>query len=189
MASMAVAQRMTAEQFMKAFPEDSHPRVQLVAGEVVVSQPGFLHQVVQARLLVAISNWTAAGLERGVVVNPLDVLMDDVNMYAPDILWYPPARAPSLEDRPPYPLPDLAVEVRSPSTWRYDVGVKRQVYEAQGLAELWLVDTESQSVLVFRRSKVALATFDVSLELESDETLGSPLLPGFTLPLSTLLAR
>jgi hypothetical protein len=38
-------------------------------------------------------------------------------------------------------LPDLAVEVRSPSTWRYDVGKKKATYERGGLPELWPVDT------------------------------------------------
>jgi Uma2 family endonuclease len=186
MAGMAVVQRMTAEQFMKAFPEDTHP---LIAGEVVVAQPGFLHQRVQSRLLVALNNWTDAERGGGVAIAPLDVQMDDDNVYAPDILWYAALRAPSREDRPPYPLPDLAVEVRSPSTWRYDVGVKRQVYEQHGLRALWLVDTDAESVLVFRRSKPAVASFDVCLELEGGQVLASPLLPGFALPTVELFAR
>ena len=50
-------------------------------------------------------------------------------------------------------MPDLAVEVRSPSTWRYDVGAKKDGYERHGLPELWLVDTEARSVLVYRRAR------------------------------------
>ncbi len=189
MAGMAVAQRMTAEQFKAAFPEDTHPHVQLIAGEVVVNQPGFLHQQIATRLLVALNIWTDAEPGRGVAVMPLNIVLDDENVYAPDILWYPKARAPSHDDRPPYPVPDLAVEVRSPSTWRYDVGVKRQVYEDHGLRELWLVDTDAGSVLVFRRPEPAAARFDVSLELEGGEALASPLLPGFALELAELFAR
>lgn len=37
--------------------------------------------------------------------------------------------------------PQLAVEVRSESTWRFDVGPKKRVYEEAGLGEQWLVDT------------------------------------------------
>lgn len=50
-------------------------------------------------------------------------------------------------------VPDLAVEVRSPSTWRYDTTVKFRLYEVAGVGEVWLVDTASKSVLVSRRSK------------------------------------
>ena len=76
------------------------------------------------------------------------------------------------------------VEVRSPSTWRHDIGPKKAGYEAMGVRELWLVDFTS--VLVFRRSDPKRPDFDVSLELTPDETLTSPLLLGFALPLADL---
>jgi Uma2 family endonuclease len=76
-------------------------------------------------------------------------------------------------------VPDLAIEIRSPSTWRYDVGIKKSTYEREGLPELWLVDTEERSVLVFRRSTESATSFDVALELDGDASLDSPLLPGF----------
>ena len=81
----------------------------------------------------------------------------------------------------PYPMPDLAVEVRSPSTWRYDIGAKRTGYERRGLRELWLVDTEARSVLIYRRARAASEGFDVGLEAVGSDTLTSPLLPGFAL--------
>jgi hypothetical protein len=50
--------------------------------------------------------------------------------------------------------------------------------------ELWLVDFTC--VLVFRRSDPKRPDFDVALELTPEETLTSPLLPGFALPLVEL---
>ena len=85
-------------------------------------------------------------------------------------------------------MPDLAVEVRSPSTWRYDVGAKKDGYERHGLPELWLVDTEARSVLVYRRERAQSATFDVSLEVGAGEQLTSPLLPGFALPVDEIFS-
>jgi Uma2 family endonuclease len=81
-------------------------------------------------------------------------------------------------------VPDLCVEVRSPSTWRYDIGRKKSVYEASGLPELWLVDYDA--VLVFRRSQPAEPSFDVALELSREDRLASPQLPGFGLDLAGL---
>jgi Uma2 family endonuclease len=43
-------------------------------------------------------------------------------------------------------------------------------------------------VLVFRRSKAGAPQFDVSLELTADETLTSPLLPGFTLTVGEIFS-
>ena len=77
-------------------------------------------------------------------------------------------------------MPDLVVEVRSPSTWRFDIGAKKDNYERYGVGELWLVDTAAYVVFVFRRSTPDAPRFDVSLEFGPGETLTS-LLPGFAL--------
>ena len=86
-------------------------------------------------------------------------------------------------------MPDLCVEIRSDSTWRYDVGVKKRVYEVARLPELWLVDDASETVLVYRRSTLRSDTFDVALELGSGEAVTSPQLPGFELTLDELFRR
>ena len=83
----------------------------------------------------------------------------------------------------------MCVEIRSPSTWRNDVGRKKAVYEAEGVPELWLVDDIARVVLVFRRSAPRVDYYDTALELDVTETLKSPLLPGFELALSELFER
>lgn len=52
----------------------------------------------------------------------------------------------------PQPIPDIAAEIRSPSTWRHDIGPKKAHYEQYGLPEPWLVDTAADEVIVYRRS-------------------------------------
>jgi Uma2 family endonuclease len=68
-----------------------------------------------------------------------------------------------------------------------DIGAKRATYEAAGVAELWLVDTAAETVIVYRRSRPA-AAFDIALELAGDEQLTSPLLPGFGVVVAELFA-
>ena len=46
--------------------------------------------------------------------------------------------------------------------------------------------TAADVVLVFRRSTAGAPQFDVSLELTAEETLTSPLLPGFALPVGAI---
>lgn len=184
MVSMPVIERMTADEYLAL--EGEYPRTQLVDGEVVVNQPGLPHQLVVGRLLVALTVWTEEADGRGLATLPLDVRLDERNVYGPDLLWYSEARSPARDAPKPYPIPDLAVEVRSPSTWRYDVGAKKRVYEREGLPELWLVDVDAPCVLVFRRSAPAAPVFDVALELDRAATLSSPLLDGFALSLDRL---
>jgi len=96
------------------------------------------------------------------------------------------ARQPP-EQETPSPLPDIAVEIRSPSTWRYDIDAKKPGYERVGLPELWLVDTAGVAIFVFRRSAPKGPRFDVALELAAQDALTSPLLPGFELAVGALI--
>jgi Uma2 family endonuclease len=123
---------------------------------------------------------------RGSVWLDLGIRLDERNLYQPDLLWYSSGREPDLDAPPSSRLPALAVEVRSPSTWRYDIGAKKAAYERHGLKELWLVDTAASEVLIFRRSTPQAPSFDVALELEREDALASPQLEGFELPLGQL---
>ena len=189
MSAVTVAQRMTAEEFVEAPVPDRGRPWNLVDGEVVMTQPTVLHARAQSNVLFALEVWTRAQPGRGMVIVPIDVRLDDRNVFAPDALWYSAEHLFDETDPPPYPMPDLAVEIRSPSTWRYDIGAKKAGYERHGLRELWLVDTAADEVLVFRRSKTDAPAFDIALELDCEQQLTSPLLPGFALPLAQLFPQ
>ncbi len=183
MTAVPVAQQITAEAFLALPVSHSGWPAELIDGEVVVNDPAAFHGHIQTNLLLALESWARARPGRGSAVFPRDVAIDDHNVFKPDLLWYSDGRLPDPLSPPPYAVPDLAVEVRSASTWRYDVGTKKAGYERRGLPELWLVDTVARSVLVFRRSRSATETFDTTLELSSPAELTSPLLLGFALAL------
>ncbi len=175
--------RITADEYL-AMEELEGRRTDLIDGEIVVNEPTPWHQRAVLEIVMALGAWQKGGADRGVASLPLDIKLDEFNVYGPDVLWYAEGRAPAITAPRPYPPPDLVVEVRSPSTWRHDIGRKKSGYEAAGVRELWLVDFSS--VLVFRRSDPKRPDFDVTLELTPEETLSSPLLPGFALPLAGL---
>jgi Uma2 family endonuclease len=183
MSTMPVAEPITAEEYLANPPQGR--RTELVDGVVIVNEPRLLHQRVMRRILLALSYWTMEAPGRGEVSLPLDVRLDDHNVFAPDILWYADGHVPA-DAAWPYPIPDLAVEVRSPSTWRYDIGAKKARYEQFGLPELWLVDTAADVVIAFRRSSPQAPEFDVALDFTRAQSLTSPLLPGFALALDTV---
>jgi Uma2 family endonuclease len=175
-------QTMTATEFLELPRDRGGFSSWLVEGEVVVNEPKAPHQRVVVTLIQALANWRDGGAGRGHVYSPLDTLIDDCNVYAPDVCWFREKRDPAAAGAIDYAMPDLAIEVRSPSTWRYDIGSKKSGYERTGLPELWLVDTAASEVLVFRRSQPSAGTFDVSLEFAPGDVLESPQLPGFALP-------
>lgn len=189
MDAMTATAPMTAAEFLALPGRTTARRLELIDGELVVSEPTWRHNGAQSLLHFRLAAWAHDAPGRGRVGLPLDVALDERNVHAPDVVWYREGRAPAIDDPPPYRAPDLVVEVRSPSTWRYDIGTKKRNYEDHGVAELWLVDTAAGAVLVFRRSDPAAPGFDVALELAGAEALTSPLLPGFSLPVREVFER
>jgi Uma2 family endonuclease len=177
---------MTAQEFLDLPPQESADRHELVDGEIIVSAGSWMHSGAQGRIFFALHAWERAASGRGAAGMPIGVLLDERNLFVPDVVWYREGRVPGRDDPVPYAAPDLAVEVRSPSTWRYDIGAKKNHYEAHGVAELWLVDTAADVLLAFRRSSPKAAHFDVSIELAAGETLTSPLLPGFAVAVAEI---
>jgi Uma2 family endonuclease len=178
--------RINAERFLELVEQGEFADrwVELVDGELVVNEPKPIHSGIQARIVTRLGTWVEGEKGKGLVFTPTDVVMDQFNVYGPDVLWVaaPPA---DLSQRLPR-VPDLCVEIRSPSTWRFDIGAKKRVYEEGGLPELWLVDHVTDQIYVFRRSAPRAGHFDVALELGRGDTLTSPLLPGFALTLDEL---
>ncbi|MEV4420910.1 Uma2 family endonuclease [Patulibacter sp. NPDC049589] len=183
----AVPQRMTAREFLELPERTTARRLQLLDGEVVVDDPTPRHQLAVTNVLMALRTWSSAETGRGFVTLNIDTRIDDHTVVSPDLQWYAADRdLPSL-DRRPWPLGDLVVEVRSPSTWHVDVGRKRGLYERHGVRELWLVDPPAGAVLVFRRS-AGSETFDATTEIGGDAELTSPLLPAFAVTAARLFA-
>lgn len=170
---------MVAQEYYALPPVEQF--TELIDGEVVVNQPKLPHQRIVGDLYYSLTTWARAVPGRGEAGVSVDVELDAHNVYAPDVWWTAEDHRPERDAARIEGPPDLAVEVRSPSTWRFDVGVKKATYERAGLAELWLVDTEASTVLVFRRSSSAVAGFDLSMELSVGQVLTSPLLAGFSL--------
>jgi len=181
--------RMTAEEFL-AMPREETLRYELIDGELLVlSRPKPLHQAAVTSLLFEIELWIRCGGSRGFVTIDIDTGVDDWTVLAPDLQWYAADRDRPPLDEAPWPLGDLVIEVRSPSTWHIDVGRKRQIYEREGVRELWLVDPPARSVLVFRRTAAHAASFDDAAEVSAGEQLTSPLLPGFSADVAELFGR
>lgn len=180
----AVAAKLTVEDFHAVTEEGD--RKQLVDGVIVVNQPKLLHGLLQARIAAALCSWVADGEDRGLATAPTEVVMDEYNVFGPDVLWIAEHHRPADLNSYPDRAPELCVEVRSESTWCYDIGAKKSAYERGGLPELWLVDSEAETILVYRRGTAESPTFDVALELTRDDILTSPQLPGFGLSLESL---
>lgn len=114
---------------------------QLVEGFLVREPaPSFEHQTLKGRIFVALH---ARVGDRRVVAAPLDVVLDELNVFQPDIVCF---AEPLPLDTERVPVPILAVEILSPSTRTRDRGVKTRRLLAAGVREVWLVDPRAATI-------------------------------------------
>lgn len=125
-------------------PEEQ--RCELVEGDIVVSpSPSLAHQRAVRNLLRALDDHAR---EHGgeAFVAPLGVKLSDTTAVEPDLLHVSgdDRFGPRIVEGPP----DLVVEVASPSSRRYDLVRKRDLYERFGVREYWVVDLEAERIEV-----------------------------------------
>lgn len=124
---------------------------QLIDG-MLVHDPAPLrgHQAVVGHLFLAIAPLVGT---RRVFISPIDVPLDEHNVLQPDLaIWATP---PPL-DRRDAELPCVVFEVLSPSNRRLDRTVKAGKYLSAGIAEVWLVDRENESIEIRRVDAVSV---------------------------------
>jgi Uma2 family endonuclease len=163
-------------------------RSELVRGEVIeVTPSGSLHGYITTQIDRALGNFLAAhrlGValsgDTGYILarNPDTVRAPDVGVVLRERL--PEGGIP--EGFFPGP-PDLAVEVVSPWDRWFEVEEKVAEYLRAGTREVWVVDPRRDAVRVYAGDAESPRQV-----LHRPETLATPLLPGFALPLDELFA-
>ena len=68
-----------------------------------------------------------------------------------------------------YGAPDLIVEVLSPSTAKYDLSVKKDIYEQYGVREYWIIFPESRMITVYQNIDKRFMLLDAYTYRHPDE--------------------
>jgi Uma2 family endonuclease len=156
-------------------------RHELIDGVLhVASQPSLEHQITCHKIQMLLGGWTErTGL--GSVVPAPGVIFSPTDAVAPDVVWISRERLPRAvgEDGKLHLAPDLMVEVLSPGAQntKRDRELKLVLYSRYGVGEYWIVDWQVGQVTVYRRENDAL---QLEATLYAEDTLASPLLPGFS---------
>ena len=108
------------------------------------------HQTVSKRLLYQLyTQIELAGL--GLVFNaPCDVQLTDYDIVQPDLIVVLKDRARMITPTKINGVPDLVVEILSPSNASHDTDLKKQLYERTGVVEYWIADPENQKLERYR---------------------------------------
>ena len=182
---MAIAERFTSADLL-LMPDDGK-RYEIIEGELYVSrQPGSEHQFTCGRLFKFLDNWDdQAGLGAAFIAPGLIFAEDDD--VAPDVVWITRERLAKALDAAGHLnlAPELVIEVLSPgkANEERDRQAKLKLYSRRGVQEYWIVNWMQQLVEVHRREQAALK---LATTLYAQDSLTSPLLPGFSCQVAKL---
>jgi Uma2 family endonuclease len=168
------------------FPDDGK-RHELIDGEhYVTPAPTPRHQQLLGRLYLTIGGWLQTHPLGEAFLSPLDVVVSDVDVVEPDLLYISHHRAAEIITATNVRgAPDLVIEIGSPSTRQRDETIKRRLYERAGVSEYWVVDPELDVVRVYRRGDAGFGR-PIELSAEAGDQLETPLLPGLEITLARL---
>ncbi|MBO5139078.1 MAG: Uma2 family endonuclease [Peptococcaceae bacterium] len=161
---------LTAEQFL-TMEKDEHAKYELIDGIICMSpSPTFEHQKVASKFVIELGKFFA---NHGcTVVHELDVRAGE-DVFRPDVMVF-------CDDN--LELPEIVIEVLSPSTAKRDLGIKVAKYETAGIKEYWIVDIKSRTVTVHDYVN------EVSMILTADEILTTKLYPAMQIEIAKFFA-
>ena len=169
------------------FPFSERGRlVELSDGNLeVLDLPTYFHQTVLLRLSLALHTFvTANGLGK-VCFAPLPVRLWNGKIREPDLIFMSNAHASRIGEY--WGVPDLAVEIISPTSALKDREIKRREYATAGVAEYWIVDLDDKNVDVLREADSG--DYNQTIRFADPEVLKSHLIEGFSLSLTELFAE
>jgi Uma2 family endonuclease len=197
---MAMAQPPQTYHFtvtdLEVFPEDGN-RYEVIDGELYVTHaPNLRHQFAVDQIGHEFAHWRDAAPGRGLAVSGPGVVFAFDTGVIPDLVWAGTDRLASIVIDPAtgrpagrfFQAPDLLVEIVSPGAdnERRDREVKLKLYARRGAREYWIVDYLRRTVEIHRRTEAA--TLELAATLGEGDTLTSPLLPDFALPVARIFA-
>jgi Uma2 family endonuclease len=172
---------------------DMEEMVELINGKVfkkAAAAPRRIHQWLAGNLYTELNQFLK-GKKCQAYIAPFDVRLPvkskrDDKIYTvvqPDICVV--CDPEKLDDRGCIGAPDLVVEVLSPGNKQLELQHKFEVYESSGIKEYWIVDPESQTLLVYTLKD---GKYQASRLMTSGDNVKSSVLKDFELDLGEFFA-
>lgn len=164
----------------------AHDFIQLIDGEVVIGVPPIpKHQSAVGESFFIVM--TCAKARGGKAYSaPIEVYLDEFNIYEPDVLYLAPDTRCIIEEKRLVGPPDLVIEVLSPNTAKHDRQTKFHAYEKHGVREYWIIDPINAYLEVW---VLADGLFDKLGTFVAGDTFASPVLNNYPVDVGSIFAN
>jgi Uma2 family endonuclease len=173
---------VTEEMFDELVDEDT--KAELIDGVMIVYSPASMEHDNIGGFMRGLMSFYSDAKGLGVVLGPDSLIhLAPGRKCAPDVFFIRQERVPMPLPKEFEGVPELVVEVLSPSNRRYDLHDKRLIYREAGVGEVWFIDSALRQIIAERRQAGSYTE-----EIVTEGKVFSDSLPGFWLNTSWLWA-
>jgi Uma2 family endonuclease len=173
---------VTEEIFDELVDEDT--KAELIDGVMIVHSPASIEHDDSSGFLRGLMSFFAEARSLGKVLGPDSLIhLAPGRKCAPDVFFIRQERVPMPLPKEFEGVPELVVEVLSPSNRRYDLRDKRLIYREAGVGEVWFIDSALRQIILDRRQAESYTE-----DIVTAGRVSSAVLPGFWIDASWLWA-
>lgn len=174
---------VTEEMFDELVDEDT--KAELIDGVMIVHSPASIEHDAIGGFIRGLMRFYADAKELGEVLGPDSLIhLAPGRKCAPDVFFIRRGRMPMPLPKEFAGVPDLVLEILSPSNRRYDLHEKRLIYRDAGVGEIWFMDPEFRQVIIDCKQADGYAE-----EVVTEGRLSSTAMEGFRLDTSWLWVK
>ena len=140
--------KLTYDQYV-LFPNDGNRHEIIDGRHYMNAAPNPRHQAVSRHIQFQLYEQIELKGFGEVINSPIDLQFSECDVVQPDILVVLKPN-PIITPTKIKGVPDLVIEILSPSTRRHDQDLKKRLYEQAQVPEYWIVDPEAETVARFR---------------------------------------
>ncbi|HZS03126.1 MAG TPA: Uma2 family endonuclease [Chloroflexota bacterium] len=160
---------------------DDHNRYEIIDGDLQVTPaPAPEHQWVSGQFFGLLWTHVRENQLGMVFAAPLDVIFTKLDVVEPDIVYITAEQIKRIGRRGIEEPPTLVIEVLSPSTTARDRGIKRALYERQGVPHYWLAHPTRRALEVH---ELRGSQYELMATLTGNAAFRPALFPGLVIPL------
>ena len=186
---MLVAEKkINVEDFRQMEFDGEDAYYELINGIIVKrSAPTPLHQEISNELSMLLTPYVKKKKLGKIFIAPIDVYLHEHSHVLPDLLFVSKAKNEIID----YSfgiigVPDLIIEIISPSSISTDKVAKKEDYQNAGVPEYWLIDPANQAVEVYENVKGKFQLFDFAA---GEGIVKSSIIKGFELEVKSIFPQ
>ncbi|MCE2501283.1 MAG: Uma2 family endonuclease [Dehalococcoidia bacterium] len=121
---------------------------------------------------------------------PFALMLSGTNTVEPDLMYVSAARQHIITNRGCEGIPDLVVEILSPSNSANDLAVKRELYARYGIPEYWILDPVGETVLALTEPVIndGIGEYTAEARHQIGDTLTTDRIPGLSIAVADIFA-